>query len=94
MSRKGNRGQARKTELQLNKQFRKAVDAGDTSEMQRLMALLTPLPQVFAPRVEKTEKVCKLPSCTRTTKHNGGYCCAEHHALDTQVRRVPDGLAA
>lgn len=26
----------------------------------------------------RKESKCSLPDCENTTKHNGGYCCAEH----------------
>jgi hypothetical protein len=27
---------------------------------------------------ERTEHRCALPGCEAMTKHNGGYCCADH----------------
>lgn len=29
-------------------------------------------------KAEKVTRKCVLPECTTMTKHNGGYCCAEH----------------
>lgn len=26
----------------------------------------------------RTKRQCRLPGCTNTTTHNGGYCCADH----------------
>ncbi len=27
---------------------------------------------------EKIAKKCFMPSCDKLTRHNGGYCCADH----------------
>lgn len=32
----------------------------------------------FYPEPPKRAKKCALPSCYEITKHNGGYCCADH----------------
>jgi hypothetical protein len=33
---------------------------------------------------ERTTRKCRLPGCFNQTTHNGGYCCAEHHAEGTK----------
>lgn len=45
-----------------------------------LSCLLSGLPRrvPYYPAHPKKAKKCALPSCRETTKHNGGYCCAEH----------------
>jgi hypothetical protein len=43
--------------------------------MLMMAAVLGSLP----PETEKPLRKCLLPGCDKLTKHNGGYCCAEHH---------------
>jgi len=31
---------------------------------------------------------CALPGCTNSTRHNGGYCCADHCRKDQKRRKV------
>jgi len=48
-----------------------------TNKLLAMMALMDggiPLP---TPTI-KEEKKCLLPDCQILTKHNGGYCCADH----------------
>ena len=33
----------------------------------------------------KPKRKCRLKGCDILTSHNGGYCCAEHHAMDKQT---------
>jgi hypothetical protein len=40
------------------------------------------LPQVAADN--RPKRKCRLPDCPNLTDHNGGYCCAEHHAEGTK----------
>ena len=32
-------------------------------------------------------KVCRLPDCEKSTRHNAGYCCADHCKEHTVIRR-------
>jgi hypothetical protein len=34
----------------------------------------------------KEEKKCLLPQCPNLTRHNGGYCSADHKRLDDERR--------
>jgi len=83
--RKGNRGKARKEQRAEARHLREAFATGDQAVVNAALGRHAPVTQVFAPRVEKEPKQCRLPSCTRTTLHNGGYCCAQHAALHKEA---------
>lgn len=38
-------------------------------------------------RAEKPARKCLLKDCENITKHNGGYCCAEHCKTDRERLR-------
>ncbi len=41
----------------------------------------------FDNREYKRPKKCRLKDCQEVTTHNGGYCSAEHCAMDRKLRR-------
>jgi len=77
--RKGNRGQAAKEAKSLQAKIREAFKAKAMDLVEKLLASMKK-PQSIGKMVNIHPTVaCRLPSCNRTHKHNGGYCCAEHH---------------
>jgi hypothetical protein len=38
-------------------------------------------------QTERTEHRCALPGCEAMTRHNGGYCCADHCREHRQRQR-------
>ena len=47
-----------------------------------LLDLLIGISGVYVPK--KVINECLLPGCNNLTKHNGGYCCAEHCKQDRE----------
>ena len=50
-----------------------------------IYGICAPIP-LWRPIEEKPLKKCLLPGCENMTRHNGGYCCAEHCRLDKRRR--------
>jgi hypothetical protein len=44
------------------------------------------LPEIPAERQLRRERKCLLPDCPNLTRHNGGYCSADHKRLDDERR--------
>ena len=45
-------------------------------QMLTTLAVMAGLEKSLPP--EKPSVKCRLPGCVKSTKHPGGYCCAEH----------------
>ena len=77
--RKGTRGNEAKEERTILKKIQQAFKDGAMDIVEKLFASQQK-PGVIVKMVDIHPTVaCRLPSCNRTHKHNGGYCCAEHH---------------
>jgi hypothetical protein len=85
--RKGTRGNEAKEAKSLQKKIREAFKAKAMDLVEKLFATMQ-RPNTIVKMVNIHPTVaCRLPSCNRTHKHNGGYCCAEHH--DTHQPMLP-----
>lgn len=56
-------------------------------ELLSALGILARMPHLR--RSVKPATKCRLPDCTRTTTHNGGYCSAAHCKLHRQ--RLKEG---
>lgn len=72
------------------------IDKGDTKMKKGLLfgALLSGLPgktlgQLLQGRSSKPSKECALPECNKKTRHNGGYCSADHCREDARRKKQP-----
>ena len=59
--------------------------------MMLMAAVLGGLPPMPEP---KPKRKCLLAGCDTLTDHNGGYCCAEHHAEGKRPYRIALGADA
>lgn len=87
--RKGTRGTEHKEAKSLRSKIAQAFKDKAMDVVEALFGSMQK-PSVAVNMIDIHPKVvCNLPSCTRTHKHNGGYCCAEHSSEHVRVVKLP-----